>query len=62
MPMERCEFCTAHPREEVAVLRWRGEERDRLTLQLCGKHMERMQKAGTRGWEHSGWLHKVGWW
>jgi hypothetical protein len=62
MTLERCEFCTTRPREEIAVLRWRGEERDRLTLWLCGKHLERMQKAGTRGWEHKGWLHKVGWW
>ena len=46
MALERCEFCTTRPREEIAVLRWRGEERDRLTLWLCGKHLERMQKAG----------------
>lgn len=64
MAGDRCEFCTARPRQEVAVLRWRGDsdERDRLTLWLCARHLERMQKTGTRGWEHSGWLHKIGWW
>ena len=62
---ERCAFCTSRPREETAVLRWRPQDaadRDRLTLWLCGRHMERMQKSGARGWEHSGWLHKIGWW
>jgi len=47
------------------VLRWRGpgqEERERLTLWLCTRHLERMQRSGTRGWAHQGWLHKIGWW
>ena len=25
-------------------------------------HMERLAKAGPRGWAHEGWMHKVGWW
>lgn len=58
----RCEFCTARPRDEIAILRWVGEERERLTLQLCERHLQRIQRAGTRGWEHRGKLHKVGWW
>ncbi len=65
MPLERCQFCTARPREETAVLRWRADsdERERLTLQLCTRHLERMQRATiTRGWPHQGWLHKIGWW
>lgn len=62
---DRCEFCTTRPREETAVLRWRPQDdtdNERLTLWLCSRHLERMQKAETRGWEHSGWLHKIGWW
>ena len=61
-PGDRCEFCTARPREEVAVLRWLHDDRERLTLWLCARHLERMQKAGPRGWPHAGKLHKVGWW
>ncbi|RLT36168.1 MAG: hypothetical protein DWI59_01080 [Chloroflexi bacterium] len=62
---DRCEFCTTRPREEVAVARWHApdpDDRERLTLWLCSRHMERMSKAGTRGWPHEGWLHKIGWW
>jgi hypothetical protein len=47
------------------VARWRPQDADdleRLTLWLCGRHMERLTKAGARGWAHEGWLHKVGWW
>ena len=61
-PIERCEFCTARPREEVAVLRWIDDERERLTLLPCMRHHQRIAKSGTRGWKHSGKLHKVGWW
>lgn len=62
---DRCQFCTQRPREEVAVARWQPQNPDdteRLTLWLCGKHMERVMKAGPRGWAHEGRLHKVGWW
>lgn len=58
----RCEFCTARPREEVAVLRWVDDDRERLTLWLCGRHLARVKKAGTAGWEHRGKRHKFGWW
>jgi len=62
MPLARCLWCTSPPLEEVAVLKWRGEERDRLTVPLCAKHLERLRKAGNGGREHKGWLYKVGWW
>jgi hypothetical protein len=47
------------------VARWRPtdpDDRERLTLWLCGKHMERMQKVAARGWPHEGYVHKIGWW
>lgn len=70
MPAPRCLWCTDPPREEVAVLRWRGptgaadrsEEKERLTIALCGKHLERLRKTGERGREHKGWAYKLGWW
>ena len=51
MPGARCLWCTDPPREEVAVLRWRGDDKERLTIALCGKHLERLSKAGERGRE-----------
>lgn len=62
MPAVRCEFCTEQPHEEVAITKWRGEERERLTIQLCGKHHARIVKAGARGWEHQGYRWKIGFW
>ena len=62
MPTGRCLWCTDPPIEEVAVLKWRGEERERLTVLLCRKHLERLRKAGPKGRETKGWLYKVGWW
>ena len=62
MPLARCLWCTDPPREEVAVLKWRGEERERLTILVCGKHLERLRKAGDRGREVKGWSYKLGWW
>jgi hypothetical protein len=63
MPVQqRCEFCPAIPKAEVAILRWVDDDRERLTLQLCAKHLSRIKKTGTRGWEHAGKLHKEGWW
>jgi hypothetical protein len=62
MPIARCLWCTDPPVEEVAVLKWRGEERERLTVMLCGKHLKRLKDAGTKGREAKGWLYKVGWW
>lgn len=50
------------PYQDVAVLKWRGEERERLTVPLCRKHMSRLQEAGTKGRETKGWFYKVGWW
>ena len=60
--LERCQFCTARPVDDVAVMRWQEDDRERLTLALCGRHLQRIQKAGPRGWEHQGRLHKIGWW
>ena len=62
MPAPRCLWCTDPPYEEVAVLKWRGEDRQRLTVQLCGKHLERLRKAGEKGREIKGFYYKVGWW
>lgn len=44
------------------MLRWLHDDRERLTLTLCGRHLQRIQKAGARGWEHQGKWHKIGWW
>ena len=68
MPAPRCLWCTDPPLDEVAVLRWRGpnpdtaEVKERLTVALCRKHLERLHKAGTRGRENKGWMYKEGWW
>ncbi len=64
MATQRCEFCTARPHQEVAVSRWHEDpdERERLTLWVCVKHLARMQKAGTRGWAHDGAFYKTGFW
>ncbi len=58
----RCLWCQQPPLEEVAVLKWQGEERERLTVKLCRKHMKRLQEAGDEGREFKGWYYKVGWW
>ncbi|HZQ35534.1 MAG TPA: hypothetical protein VFD32_06350 [Dehalococcoidia bacterium] len=62
MPAARCEFCTAPPYQEVAVMKWRGDERERLTIKLCGKHHTRIAKAGQKGWEHKEFRWKIGFW
>jgi hypothetical protein len=50
------------PFQELAVLKWRGEERERLTIPLCRKHLSRLKEAGTAGREFKGWFYKDGWW
>lgn len=64
MPIARCEFCTSTPREEVAVSRWTSdpEDRERLTIQLCSKHLKRVNRAGPNGHEHRGFRYKAGFW
>lgn len=64
MPIERCEFCTTRPAQEVAVSRWVSDpdDRDRLTILVCTKHLQRLQKAGPAGWEHRGLRYKTGFW
>ena len=69
MPLTRCLWCTDPPAEEVAVLNWRGpapadraDEKERLTVNLCRKHLDRLRKAGDRGRETKGWYYKLGWW
>ena len=51
------------------MLKWRGspdhnaaQDTERLTVQLCRKHLERLSKAGIKGRETKGWFYKVGWW
>ena len=70
MPSARCLWCTDPPLQEVAVLKWRGvaggsgsaEEKERLTVPLCRKHLERLRKAGERGREIKGYFYKERWW
>jgi hypothetical protein len=64
MPVARCEFCTSQPLREVAVSRWTHDpnDRERLTIQLCGKHLQRVSKAGASGHEHKGARYKLGFW
>lgn len=64
MAMQRCEFCTARPHQEVAVSRWVDDpdERERLTLLFCAKHLQRVKKAGPKGFAHGGHSYKVGFW
>jgi hypothetical protein len=50
------------PFQDVAVLKWRGEERERLTIPLCRKHLSRLKEAGPKGREIKGWWYKDGWW
>jgi hypothetical protein len=62
MARMRCLWCIEPPYQEVAVLKWRGEERERLTVHLCRKHLARLKEAGPSGREHKGWWYKEGWW
>ena len=64
MPLPRCEFCTVRPVREVAVARWRDDPDDleRTTIELCGKHLKRLNKAGARGHTHRGLSYRVGFW
>ncbi len=62
MARMRCLWCIEPPYQEVAVLKWRGEERERLTVHLCRKHLARLKEAGSAGREHKGWWYKEGWW
>ncbi len=64
MPVARCAFCTATPLREVAVSKWTTDpdDRSRLTIWLCGKHMQRVQKAGPNGYAHGAEKFKAGFW
>ena len=64
MAMQRCEFCTTRPLQEVAIARWVHDPDDveRLTLWFCAKHLQRVKKAGPAGFEHRGMKYKVGFW
>ena len=62
MPRPRCTWCTETPFQELAVLKWRGEERERLTIPLCRKHLVRLKESGKTGREFKGWFYKDGWW
>jgi hypothetical protein len=48
----------------VAVARWRDDPDDveRLTIELCAKHLQRLNKAGKKGHKHLGQFYKVGFW
>ena len=65
MPTPRCLWCTDPPFEDVAVARWRptaADDKERITIALCRKHLERLRKSGDKGRETKGWVYKVGWW
>ena len=69
MPLPRCLWCTNPPLEDVAVLRWQGaaaasdaENKERLTVAVCRRHLEGLRKAGDRGQDYKGWRYKLGWW
>ena len=64
MPLSRCQFCSAQPLREVAVSRWRDNPDDveRLTIELCAKHLRRLEKAGKRGHRHLGQSYRTGFW
>ena len=64
MPLTRCEFCTAQPLGEVAVSRWAADpdDRERLTIRLCSKHLRRVRNGGAKGYEHRGMRYKEGFW
>ena len=62
LPQVRCLWCTDPPREEVAVQKFRGDDIERITIKLCGRHLERLRKAGAKGREFKGWSYKIGWW
>ena len=64
MPIQRCQFCTARPHQEVAVATWTDDpdEVQRQTVWFCAKHLQRVKKAGSRGFEHGGLHYKVGFW
>ena len=62
MARQRCLWCMDPPFEETAVLKWRGEEKERLTVWLCRKHLIKLKEAGDRGKESKGYFYKVGWW
>jgi hypothetical protein len=62
MPRRRCLWCQEPPFEDIAVLKWRDEDRERLTVPLCRKHFGRLKEAGQEGREFKGYHYKVGWW
>lgn len=62
MPRPRCLWCMEPPYQEVAVLKWRDEERERLTVPLCRKHLIRLKDSGPAGRVTKGWNYKLGWW
>ena len=64
MPLRRCKFCAAPPLHEIAVSSWTEDPNDlrRDTIMLCGKHLQRVRKAGAAGHEHKGMRYKEGFW
>ncbi|MGE3960346.1 MAG: hypothetical protein AB7F65_01525 [Dehalococcoidia bacterium] len=50
--------------QEVAVATWTHDPDDvtRQTVWFCAKHLQRVKKAGNKGFEHNGVHYKVGFW
>ena len=44
--------------------RWTVEpdDRERLTISLCAKHLKRVRRAGNAGHQHRGYSYKAGFW
>jgi hypothetical protein len=57
-------FCSAQPLRETAISRWRDDPDDveRLTIELCAKHFQRLNKAGKKGHKHLGHFYRPGFW
>jgi hypothetical protein len=65
MPAARCLWCIDPPFDEIAVAKWHPstpDDRERLTIPLCRKHLERLRKSGDKGRDIKGFMYKEGWW
>lgn len=38
------------------------DDRERLTIPLCAKHLKRVRNSGDLGYEHRGLHYRVGFW
>ena len=64
MPLSKCELCSSQPLREVAISRWINDPSDdeRLTIEICAKHYQRLNKSGTKGVKQRGYYYRIGFW